>query len=68
MQPTQLRIADLVATASTLPTDEYIAEIAYISSEGIKIHVASNFYRYYDFVSANNTWEMKDQAKFPRNV
>ena len=64
MQPTQLRIADLVARAPTHPPDEYMSEIAYISSEGIKIHVASNFYRYYDFVSASNCWMMKNQGRF----
>ena len=65
MQPTQLRIADLVARAAAHPTDEYVSEIAYISLEGIKIHVASNFYRYYNFVSAHRCWEMKkNQGKF----
>ena len=62
MQPTQLRIADLVARAPDHP-QEYLAEIAYISSEGIKIHVAANFYRYYSFVSANNCWIAKNKGK-----
>lgn len=60
MQPTQLRIADLVARAPENSPDD-ISEIAYISSEGIKIHVASNFYRYHYFVPQNNFWVTKNQ-------
>ena len=65
MQPTQLRIADLVARAPEHPAEEEMAaELAYISEEGIKIHVAANFYRYYDFNFAEKCWMAKAQAQF----
>jgi septum site-determining protein MinC len=61
IQPTQLRIADLVARAPENSPHDDIPEIAYISSEGIKIHVASNYYRYHYFVPQNNFWVTKNQ-------
>ena len=64
MQPTQLRISELVARAPSHPPDEYAAEIAYASEEGIKIHSASNFYRYYTFIGEQNFWQMKNKGKF----
>ena len=64
MQPTQIRIADLVARAPSQPPEQYITEIAYVSSEGIKIHVASNFYRYHEFLKQTNYWQAKNQGKF----
>ena len=64
MQPTQLRIADFVARAPSQQPEEYTTEIAYVSAEGIKIHVASSFYRYHSFISSANCWQVKNQGKF----
>ncbi|NCO74189.1 MAG: septum site-determining protein MinC [Cyanobacteria bacterium] len=56
LEPTQLRIAELVARAPDNPHDHNMAEVAYISSEGIKIYSAFNFNRHHDFISAKNYW------------
>ena len=64
MQPTQIRIADLVARPPSQQPDEYTSEIAYISSEGIKIHVASSFYRYHRFLAQQKCWQIKNQGSF----
>ena len=64
MKPTQLRIADLVAIAPEKSLDDEMSEIAYISSEGIKIHVASNFHRYHGFVAEKNCWVTKNKDNF----
>lgn len=61
MLPTQLRIADLVARAPDNLPDNYTAEMAYISDEGIKINPAENFYRTYEFIETNNYWQVKSK-------
>ena len=43
MQPTQLRIADKVARAPEKPPAQYQPEVAYISKDGIRIAIASEF-------------------------
>lgn len=43
MEPTQIRIADYVARAPETPPQEYHPEIAYVTSEGIRIARASDF-------------------------
>lgn len=43
MEPTQLRIATLLARAPETPPDEYFPEVAYVSPEGIRIARASDF-------------------------
>jgi septum site-determining protein MinC len=43
MEPTQLRIADFVARAPETPPAQYHPEVAYVTSEGIRIAKASDF-------------------------
>ncbi len=43
MEPTQIRIAEYVARAPESAPDEYYPEIAYVSTEGIRIARASDF-------------------------
>jgi septum site-determining protein MinC len=45
MEPTQIRIADFVARAPETPPDQYHPEIAYVTSEGIRIARAADFPR-----------------------
>lgn len=61
LEPTQLRIADLVARVPDNPPTNYMAEVAYIGEEGIKIHSAVNFYRLHNFVNSENYWERVKQ-------
>jgi septum site-determining protein MinC len=57
LEPTQLRIADLVARVPDNPPTNYTAEVAYIGQEGIKIHSAVNFHRLHNFIYSENYWE-----------
>lgn len=57
LEATQLRIADLVARIPDNPPSQSMAEVAYISKEGIKIHSAVNFYRLHNFLNKQNYWE-----------
>lgn len=57
LEATQIRIADLVARVPDNPPP--IAEVAYISEEGIKIQSAHNFHRLHDFLSSKNYWTIK---------
>lgn len=43
MEPTQLRIADYVARAPETPPRQYYPEVAYVTSEGIRIAKAADF-------------------------
>lgn len=45
MQPTQLRIADVVARPPEKPPAEYVPEVAYIGADGMRIAIASDFAR-----------------------
>ncbi|MBD2000171.1 septum site-determining protein MinC [Leptolyngbya sp. FACHB-541] len=45
MEPTQIRIAEFVARAPEMPPDQFHPEIAYVSSEGIRIARAAEFSR-----------------------
>jgi septum site-determining protein MinC len=47
MEPTQLRIADLVARSPERPPEDYLPEVAYIGSDGIRIAIASEFAQVY---------------------
>jgi septum site-determining protein MinC len=57
LEPTQLRIADLVARVPDNPPTNQMAEVAYISAEGIKIHSAVNFHRNHHFITSENYWK-----------
>ena len=46
MEPTQLRIADKVARPPETPPSEYLPEVAYIGSGGIRIALAKEFSRW----------------------
>lgn len=45
MQPTQLRIADVVARPPEKPPTEYLPEVAYIGADGMRIAIAAEFAR-----------------------
>jgi septum site-determining protein MinC len=45
MDPTQLRIADQVARPPETPPDQYLPEVAYVGSNGIRIALAADFAR-----------------------
>jgi septum site-determining protein MinC len=45
MDPTQLRIADKVARPPETPPEEYLPELAYVGSDGIRIALAADFAR-----------------------
>jgi septum site-determining protein MinC len=45
MQPTQLRLADLVARAPDSPTSQYLPEVAYVGDNTIRIAQAQDFAR-----------------------
>lgn len=45
MEPTQLRIADVVARAPEQILDEFYAEVAYVTPDGIRIARATDFMR-----------------------
>jgi septum site-determining protein MinC len=45
MQPTQLRIADVVARPPEKPPAEYVPEVAYIGEDGMRIAIAVDFAR-----------------------
>ena len=47
MQPTQLRIADLVARPPETPPAHYLPEVAYVGDDVIRIAVAQDFARQY---------------------
>lgn len=55
MQPTQLRIAELVARAPESPED-LEPEIAYIAKDGIRLTKALNFTKSYTFVKEVGGW------------
>jgi len=57
MEPTQLRIADLVARAPDNPPDNQIAEVAYISHQGIRIRGANTFTKTHVFLQQEQYWE-----------
>ena len=57
LQPTQLRIADVVARApNTSPIHEQ-AEIAYITAEGIRISRGLDFLKTHRYVQETEVWE-----------
>lgn len=45
MEPTQIRIADFVARAPENPPTQYYPEVAYVTSDGIRISKAADFSR-----------------------
>ncbi|HEY9738594.1 MAG TPA: septum site-determining protein MinC [Trichocoleus sp.] len=47
MQPTQLRIADVVARPPEKPPAEYVPEVAYIGKDGMRIAIATDLARSY---------------------
>ncbi|HIK36684.1 MAG: septum site-determining protein MinC [Geminocystis sp.] len=67
MQPTQLRIAGLVARAPSSLPPHPVPEVAYISSEGIRICAAELFYRSYEYLPSSQYWVVgrERQATFP---
>jgi septum site-determining protein MinC len=56
MEPTQLRISDIVARAPASSPEEFIPEVAYITQEGIRIAKAINFSKIHTFVKEVRSW------------
>ncbi|HAC62290.1 MAG TPA: septum site-determining protein MinC [Cyanothece sp. UBA12306] len=59
MQPTQLRIGELVARAPSVAPEVIEPEIAYISSEGIRLKSAFNFNKTHVFQQKKQGWQAK---------
>ncbi|NBD32034.1 MAG: septum site-determining protein MinC [Cyanobacteria bacterium] len=57
LQPTQLRIADVVARVPNTPLQQQQTEIAYIAAEGIRITRGLDFGKTHRFVSEQQFWE-----------
>jgi len=57
MQPTQLRIADVVARAPNSPPQDQQAEIAYVAAAGIRITRGLDFLKTHRFVKEQEIWE-----------
>ncbi|MGB2926514.1 MAG: septum site-determining protein MinC, partial [Limnothrix sp.] len=57
MQPLQLRIADMVARSSTKNPENLRPEVAYLSTEGIRIVPATKFSKNYDYDPEQQAWE-----------
>ncbi|ERN41632.1 septum formation inhibitor protein [Rubidibacter lacunae KORDI 51-2] len=55
LEPTQLRVADLLARPPQTPPDA--PEVAYVSPQGIRIALGRNFHRTYAYVPAKRCWE-----------
>jgi septum site-determining protein MinC len=62
MEPTQLRIADVVARAPALAPKEFDPEVAYMTSQGIRITSAINFSKTYSFVPKVQGWVEKETS------
>jgi septum site-determining protein MinC len=56
MEPTQIRIADLVARAPDYPPENHIPEVAYISWQGIRIRGANTFTKTHIFLPERQYW------------
>lgn len=57
LNPTQLRIADVVARAPNTPPTDSQAEIAYISAQGIRITRGLDFLKTHRFNQEQQIWE-----------
>lgn len=57
LQPTQLRIADVVARAPNTPPQQQQPEIAYIAAEGIRIARGLDFLKTHSFVPETQYWQ-----------
>ena len=56
MEPTQLRIADVVARAPKSPPKSFEPELAYVASEGIRLSQAIDFAKTHSFSSETGSW------------
>lgn len=56
MEPTQVRIADLVARAPENALSNPVPEVAYVSPHGIRIRGANNFVKTHNFVEQEQYW------------
>lgn len=58
MEPTQLRIADVVARAPSTSPAQIEPEVAFVTSEGIRITQAYNFPKMHSFIQEFGGWKM----------
>jgi septum site-determining protein MinC len=59
MEPTQLRIADLVARAPAISPNDFEPEVAYMTKQGIRITSAIDFSKTYTFSQEVKGWVEK---------
>jgi septum site-determining protein MinC len=59
MEPTQLRIADVIARAPAIAPKEFTPEVAYMTPQGIRITEAIDFTKTYAFAPAVQGWVEK---------
>jgi septum site-determining protein MinC len=57
IEPSQLRIADLLARVSAKPKDKLEAEVAYVTIDGIRIDNTLDFARTYSFSELAGGWQ-----------
>jgi septum site-determining protein MinC len=57
MEPTQLRIADVVARAPESSPTQFDPEVAYIAAEGIRLTKAMNFAKTHSFSTEVGSWK-----------
>ncbi|ACK71422.1 Septum formation inhibitor MinC [Gloeothece citriformis PCC 7424] len=60
MEPTQLRIADVVARAPSTTPAQIEPEVAFITPEGIRITQAYNFSKTHSFIPEIGGWKMNN--------
>lgn len=58
MEPTQLRIADVVARAPSTSPAQFEPEVAFVTPEGIRISQAYNFAKTHSFIQELGGWKM----------
>ena len=63
MEFTQLRIADAVARAPKIRPRRLSPELAFMTTEGIRLAKTSEFTKRYTFSSSSRAWVGQDQAK-----
>ncbi|MEL4895437.1 septum site-determining protein MinC [Crocosphaera sp. Alani8] len=62
MQPTQLRIGEAVARPPGDIPEVFEAEVAYLTTEGIRLKSALNFNKTHTFTTKNKAWTQKNTS------
>lgn len=67
MEPTQIRIADAVARAPANSPDRYYPEVAYVTTQGIRITRAADFSRSQWFARRGEQSQLKSTTQDPKS-